>query len=133
MKCLSKEQRKAKAIKIMRKMGMNKHYVDAFEQGTLYCFNVTSTVQVETSSTLYQRVKELERKDDCTVFAITHEKFSFGECYNFLLVVEESFMKPLVTGSVSTQFAYVWNLDKKHFSEFGPVNIFCYNGQIHRI
>ena len=135
MKCLSKEQRKAKAIKIMQKMGMDKHYVDAFEQGTLYCFNVTSTVQVETSSTLYQRVKELERKDDCTVFAITHEKFSFGECYTFLLVLKESFVNPFMPSGeyISTHFAYVWNIDKEHFSEFGSVNIYCGNGQIFRI
>lgn len=135
MRCLNEGQRKAKAIKIMQEMGIDKLYVDAFEQGTLYCFNVTSTVKVETSSTLYQRAKELESKDDCTVFAITHEKFNFGECYTFLLVYEDvdenAFIPP--NGVLSTHLAYVWNLDNDNYCEYGLVGIFCYNGKIRRV
>lgn len=135
MKFLNADERKAKAIDIMQKIRMDKSYIDDFDKGTIYCFNTNSVVRLGKTSALYQKVQDVEKKYNCTVFAVTHENFSFGECYSFLLVSDEPELSPfIVTGdNVSIQFAYVWNLDHDHFCEFGSVGILSYNGKICRI
>lgn len=135
MNYLKAEERKAKAVDIMQRMMMGESYIKDFNNGIIHCFNVTSITPVEATSALNQKVQEIEAKYNCTVFAVTHDIFSFGECYSLLLVTEEPHLSPvIVTGeSVSRQHAYVWNLDYDHFCEFGPVDILCWNGDICRL
>ena len=135
MKFLNADERKAKALKIMSELGLDWSYIEAFAKGSIFCFNLHSVVSVEESSALYQKVKSIEAKYQSTVFAVTHEKFDFGECYTLLIVVDEPYIEPYMpTGeSMSTQLAYVWNLDHDHFCEFGSVRILSCNGRIYRI
>lgn len=135
MKRLNADERKAKALKIMSELGLDWSYIEAFAKGSIFCFNLHSVVPVEESSALYQKVKSIEAKYQSTVFAVTHEKFDFGECYTLLVVSDEPYVEPFMPAwePISTQLAYVWNLDHDHFCEFGSVRILSCNGRIYRI
>lgn len=133
----TKEQRKEQAVKFMKELGIYKPYIDGFINNDQVCFfEGFGGFWAEQEEDLYEKMKEIEKRYDSTVYAITHEMFEFGECYSFLLVtdyVEEWEELVYGTGSKHSCFAYVWNKDCEWCSEFGSVGILSLGGGIRRI
>ena len=86
---------------------------------------------------MQDKIKELEEKYNCTVYAITHEHTEFGELYDFLIVTDyKEEWNDLVVRFGKTQhsaFAYVWNKSDEYLSEFGTILVQSFGGGIRRI
>ena len=121
----TKEQRKEIAIKALQQLGIFKPYIDEFEKNDTVCFfERFAGFWVFQEPEIEAKMKEIEKKHNCTVFAITHEYTEFGECYSFLLVSDypEEWNDTIVNdGDVFYAFAYVWNKTDEWCSEFGSV------------
>lgn len=135
----TKEQRKEIAIKYMKELDIYKPYINGFEKHDYTCFYEGFggfwTYQEED---LENKLKEIEEKYNCTVYAITHEFTEFGELYDFLLVTdyEEEWNDLIYNGETKSQhyaFAYCWNKDDDFCSEFGTILVQSFGGGIRRI
>ena len=85
---------------------------------------------------LYEKMKAIEKKYNCLVYAITHEFTDFGECYSLLIVTaypEEWETLVQSNGNKHVAFAYVWNKDDDECSEFGSVMVHSFGGGNKRI
>ena len=81
-------------------------------------------------------MREIEKKYNCKVYAITHEFTEFGECYSFLLVdnYPEEWNSLIESyGNKHNVFAYVWNKDDDWCSELGTITVQSFGGGIKRI
>lgn len=132
-----KNKQKAKAIEIMRQMGIYKPYVDGFEKDDHVCFfEFYGGYWVYQEPEVEAKMKALEKEYGCKVYAITHEYTQFGECYSFLLVskYKEEWNRCVVSKKDKHYaFAYVWNKTDDWCSEFGTVTVQSYGGGIKRI
>ena len=129
--------KKEKAIQLLKEMDIYKPYIKGFEEkGTVCFFENYGGFWIEQEPELYAKMKEIEKKFSCLVYAVTHEFTPFGECYSFLIVTDyRSEWKTLMytEGSKHTAFAYVWNKDDDWCSEFGSVTVQSFGGGIRRI
>ena len=133
----TKEERKQKALEIMKKMDIFKPYRDGFENNNQVCyFEYYAGFWADQEPELYAKIKEIENEFDLTVYAVTHEYLEFGECYSLLYVgKEKSEWKYTVEShrNVHYAFAYVWNKTDDMCSEFGTVGVQSFGGGITRI
>jgi len=131
------EERKIKAIEIMEKMDIYKPYIKGFRESDKVCFfERFGGFWVDQEPEIYNKMKQIEKEYNCTVYAITHEFTQFGECYSFLLVTNyKSEWKNLVVTENGTHyaFAYVWNKDDDWCSELGTVGVKSFGGGITRV
>ena len=131
------EDRKIKAIEIMEKMDIYKPYIKGFRESDKVCFfERFGGYWVDQEPEIYNKMKQIEKEYNCTVYAITHEFTQFGECYSFLLVTNyKSEWKNLVVTENGTHyaFAYVWNKDDDWCSELGTVGVKSFGGGITRV
>lgn len=129
--------KKEKAIQLLKEMDIYKPYINGFkEKGTVCFFENYGGFWIDQEPKLYAKMKEIENKYNCLVYAVTHEFTPFGECYSFLIVTDyRSEWKTLMytEGSKHTAFAYVWNKDDDWSSEFGSVMVQSFGGGIRRI
>ena len=133
----TKEQRKEKAIELMKKLNIYKPYIDGFKEENNVCyFEMFGGFWAHQEPELIKKIKELEEEYNCTIYALTHEYTDFGECYDFLMVTDypdewdyllESY------GNQYTVFAYVWNKTDEDCSELGSISIETFGGGIRRI
>ena len=132
-----KTQQKAKAIEIMKQMDIYKPYINGFEKQDKVCFfEQFGGFWVYQEPEVEAKMKELEKKYGCMVYAITHEYTQFGECYSFLIVskYKEEWNRCVVSEkNKHYAFAYVWNKDDDWCSEFGTVVVQSFGGGIKRI
>ena len=135
----TKEQRKEIAIKYMKELDIYKPYIKGFETDNEVCyFERFAGFWAWQDEDLIAKVKEIEEKYNCTVYAITHEFTEFGELYDFLLVTDypEEWEDLVYKGQTRNQhyaFAYCWNKDDDFCSEFGTIAIESFGGGIRRI
>ena len=129
--------KKEKAIELLKEMDIYTPYINGFkESGKVYFFENFGGYWVEQESELYAKMKALEEKYKCLVYAITHEFTDFGECYSFLIVTNyKSEWKTLMCSKANTHtaFAYVWNKDDDWCSEFGSVTVQSFGGGLRRV
>lgn len=129
--------KKEKAIQLLKEMDIYKPYIKGFENSGRVCFFENyGGFWIDQEPELYAKMKEIEKKFSCLVYAVTHEFTPFGECYSFLIVTYyRSEWKTLMytEGSKHTAFAYVWNKDDDWSSEFGSVMVQSFGGGIRRI
>ena len=132
-----KTQQKAKAIEIMKQMDIYEPYINGFEKQDKVCFfEQFGGFWVYQEPEVEAKMKELEKKYGCMVYAITHEFTQFGECYSFLIVskYKEEWDRCVVSEkNKHYAFAYVWNKDDDWCSEFGTVVVQSFGGGIKRI
>lgn len=138
----TKEQQITRAITLLEAMGIYKPYVDAFKKnGTITTFEnyggFWTTEENGAEKDLLNKIKEIEAKHDCVVYAVTHEIVEFGELYDLLIVQKQenewdySFYD---NGNKQyTAFAYVYNKSIPEFSEFGDISVHSFGGGIRRI
>ena len=133
----TKEQRKEQAVKLMKQLDIYKPYIKGFEKDDSVCFfEQFGGFWVFQEPEIEAKMKEIEKKFDCTVYAITHEYTEFGECYDFLIVTdytEEWENLVYREGNGFYAFAYVWNKDDEWCSEFGTIGVKSFGGGIKRI
>lgn len=134
----TKEQRKEQAIELMSKLDIYKPYIRGFRESDKVCFyEGFGGFWVYQEPEIEKKMKEIEEKYNCTVYAITHELTEFGELYDFLLVTNEKReWKTLVEKAQSNEyyaFAYCWNKDDDWCSEFGTIIVKSFGGGIKRI
>ena len=133
----TKEQRKEQAIKLMEQLKIYKPYIDGFKKNDQVCFFESyGGYWVYQEPELFEKIKYLEEKHNCTVYAVTHEFLEFGECFDFLLVTDyveewDTLVCPGEGGSYV--FSYVWNKTDDWCSEFGIVGITSFGGGIRRV
>lgn len=129
--------KKEKAIELLKEMDIYTPYIKDFEEKSIVCFFENyGGFWIDQEPELYAKMKELEKKYGCLVYAVTHEYTEFGECYSFLIVTDyKSEWKTLVwsEGNKHSAFAYVWNKDDDWCSEFGSVMVQSFGGGIKRI
>ena len=132
-----KTQQKAKAIEIMKQMDIYEPYINGFEKQDKVCFfEQFGGFWVYQEPEVEAKMKKLEKKYGCMVYAITHEFTQFGECYPFLIVskYKEEWDRCVVSEkNKHYAFAYVWNKDDDWCSEFGTVVVQSFGGGIKRI
>ena len=135
----TKEQRKEIAIKYMKELDIYKPYIDGFIKQDWTCFYENfGGFWTYQEPELEQKLKEIEEKYNCTVYAITHEFTEFGELYDFLLVTDypeewEDSVYKVRTNNQYYAFAYCWNKDDDFCSEFGTILVQSFGGGIRRI
>ena len=129
--------KKEKAIELLERMDIYKPYIQGFRDSDKVCFFENfGGYWTEQEPELYKKMKSLEQKYNCLVYAVTHEFTEFGELYDFLIVTDyPKEWEDLVysQGSYHTAFAYVWNKDDDQCSEFGSVTVRSFGGGIKRI
>ena len=134
----SLEERKEKAIELMKKLDIYKPYIDGFKKNNDVCYyEGFGGFWAWQNPELIAKIKELEEKHNCTIYAITHEITEIGEFYDFLLVTDyKEEWNDLIgkyQGNSFYAMAYVWNLDDDYCSEFGDIIIQSFGGGIRRI
>ena len=130
------EERKNKAIELLKKLDIYKPYIEGFEKENKVCFfERFGGYWVDHEPEVEKKMKEIETAHDCTVYAITHEYTDFGECYSFMLVsrYKSEWSRALIKdGCNFYAFAYVWNKTYEEFSEFGTIGVRSFGGGITR-
>ena len=134
----TKEQQKAKAIEMLKKLDIYKPYIKGFEEEGRVCFYERyAGFWVDQEPEIYAKMKEFEEKHNCTVYAITHEFMEFGECWDFLYVSQYTEdWEWICERCDNVSFyaaAYVWNKDYPEDSEFGDIVVKTFGGGITRI
>ena len=131
------EQRKTKAIELLHKLDIYEPYIEGFINDNQVCFFENfGGYWVYQEQDAYKKMLEIEKEYNCTIYAITHEFTSFGECYSFLYVsrYKSEWGYSLVTESgVHYATAYVWNKTYDDCSEFGTVGVKSFGGGITRV
>lgn len=131
------EERKIKAIELLKQLDIYKPYIEGFKEKDQVCFfERFGGYWVDQEPEVYNKMKEVEAQFNCTVYAITHEYTEFGECYSFLLVTRyKQEWKNLVVSENGTHyaFAYVWNKDDDWCSELGTIGVKSFGGGITRV
>ena len=131
------EERKIKALELMKKLDIYKPYIKGFKENNEVCFfEGFGGFWTWQDEELQSKIKELEEKYNCTVYAVTHEYTDFGELYDFLIVTDYKeewgdLLTNLQGGYYA--FAYVWNKTDNDLSEFGTIGLQSFGGGIRRI
>ena len=129
---------KEKAIECMQKLDIYKPYIKAFEKDstvTLFERFGGYYIDADNEPELFNKIKTFEAESGSLVYAVTHERFVFGECYSFLCVssYEEDWDFTVEQDSYgSYAWSYVWNKDDDWCSEYGTIGIKSFGGGIAR-
>lgn len=131
------EEQKNKAIELLKQLDIYEPYIAGFKEKDQVCFfERYGGYWVYQEPEIEAKMREIEKKYNCKVYAITHEFTGFGECYSFLLVdnyPEEWDYLIESYGNKHNVFAYVWNKDDDWCSELGTITVQSFGGGIKRI
>lgn len=131
--------KKELAIECLEKLDIYKPYINKFKSkaGIPCFFENFGGFYVDQEPEIYNKVKEVESKYSCLVYALTHEYANLEETWSMLCVPRdaESIYDCLMTYSDNSYYAfsYVWNKSEEMFSEFGDILVRCFGGGIKRI
>lgn len=134
----TREQKKSKALELMKTLDIYKPYIKAFKDNDTVCvFENFGGYYIDKDSKLYNEIKNFEEENDCLVYAVTHEYTDFGECYDFLFVSDyEEEWEYIISYSDQNRhviLSYVLNNDMPDCSEFGDITIQTFGGGVRRI
>ncbi len=139
----TKIERKEKALEIMKQLDIYKPYIKGFKENNEVCFfEGFGGFWAWQEPEIQNKIKEIEEKYNCTVYAITHEFTEFGELYDFLIVTDyieewdnlvEKYQGKNDDTNTIYALAYVWNKDDDSCSEFGTIGLQSFGGGIRRI
>lgn len=132
-----KQEMKEKAIELLEELDIYKPYIRGFKnKGDVCYFENFGGFWAYQESELMEKIKQIEEKHECLVYAVTHEYTGFGELYSMLIVTKyKQEWNSLVTrqeGNKFTVFAYVWNKDDDYDSEFGDIGVQSWGGGLRR-
>lgn len=131
------QERKSKAIELLKQLDIYTPFIEGYEENNQVCFYENfGGFWIYQEPEIEAKMKEIEKKYNCTVYAVTHEYTDFGECYDFLIVTDyPEEWSTLLTGKQNEYyaFAYVWNKTDEWCSELGTVALQSLFGGIKRI
>ncbi len=133
------EEKKIKAVEYMKMLDIYKPYINGFKakQSKVCYFERFGGYWAWQNDLLTQKIKEIQEKYSCCVYAVTHEHTEMGECYSFLIVTDYKEEWPetikYLGGRNFEVFAYVWNVEDDNCSEFGDIVVQSMGGGIRRI
>lgn len=138
----SVEMAKQKAVEIMLALQIDEQYIRRFAQeGQVFLFDVIDekVVPIELRPEIAQRKIDIEEDGSCIVYAVTHEKWSFGELYDFLFV--SSYLEDMNCmydcynrfHGLHNVYAKVWNVASEWLSDTGRILVKSRNGKIYRL
>ena len=80
-------------------------------------------------------IKKFEEETGSLIYAVTHEYFSFGECYTCLYIskCEEDWSYCTDDIKRGLAWAWVWNKTADYCSEYGTVTIKSFGGGLMRL
>jgi len=134
---MNKKERKEKAIELLEELNIYTPYIDGFKNNNDVCYYENyAGYWAYQDNEIINKIKDIENKYNCTIYAITHEYTEFGECYDFLLVTEyKDEWNDLIVNQKPyyNVFAYVWNKDDDSCSEFGTICVASFGGGLKRI
>ena len=132
------QEKKDKAIELMRALDIYKPYIDGFEKEDKVCFfDQFGGFWVYQEPEIEKKMKQIEKRYKCKVYAITHECTEFGELWDFLIVTNyprewDNLIYKHDDGEFLA-FAYVWNKTDEECSELGSIFVKSFGGGIRRI
>lgn len=134
----TKQEQKEKAIELLQTLDIYKPYINGFKsEAQKVCFYENfSGFWAYQEPFIADKIKEIETKHNCTIYAITHEFTEFGELYDFLVVPQykedwDYILQKANKGYYA--FAYVWNTTDDFSSEFGDIGVISFGGGIKRV
>lgn len=143
------EQRKEFAIEALNTLGIYKPYINAFKakKQTVTMFEEFIgfyATKPNGFEELENKIREIEAEYNVTVYAVTHERFVFGECYSLLYVPSDTakddkgrtYNAPIAEFEEPHKFyalAYVWNVEDDLCSEFGEILVQSCMGGLRRV
>ena len=134
---ISREEKKIKAIELMKKLDIYRPYIKGFKNEDTVCyFENYGGYWAYQEPGLIEKIKEIEENSNCLVYAITHEYTEIGEMYSFLIITDYKEEWDTLLEKYGNQyyaFAYVWNKDDEECSEFGTIALSSFGGGIRRI
>lgn len=124
---VSREIKKAEAIKRMKALGLFAPCIKAFKDRDEVQFSEPTGGLYEFSADkeLTEKVKEFEKDYNALVYHVIHTPTMEMDMYNFLYVSEHNDEWEMDNDGISDGyvFAYVWNKTVDYFSEFGSIAV----------
>ena len=124
---VSKEIKKAEAIKRMKVLDLYGPYIKAFEKkDEIFLSEITGGVyEFGEDTKLVDKIKEFEAEHNALVYHVIHTPTQFGELYNFLYISDHQEEWGMDNEDISGGYAlaYVWNKDDEWCSEFGEIGV----------
>ena len=132
----TKEQQKEKALEIMKQLNIYSSFIEGYKEHDYVCmYEHYIGFWTFQYPELEAKIKEIEQKYNCTVYAVTHEFTDFDELYDFLIVPQyKKDWKYLIHSTRNEHIvsAYVWNKTDEWCSEFGDIAVQSACGGIRR-
>jgi len=135
---ITKENKKIKALEILKQLNIFTPYIKGFKERNEVCYYENfAGFWAWQDEDLMQKITEFENKYNCLVYAVTHEYTEFGELYDLLFIPNNKEDWDYIIEQVSSNefylFAYCYNKDDDNCSEFGTIAIKSIGGGIKRI
>ena len=130
--------KKDKALQLMKQLDIYQPYIDGLKKDGYVCyFERFAGFWDFQDKELEAKRKEIEKKYNCLVYAITHDFLEGDELYSFLIVTDypEEWDYLLQEAGRNKYYAtaYTWNKDCEWCSELGDILIEHAFGVIRRI
>ena len=140
------EERKQEALKRLHMLNLHPNVLRDFKQGTLNCsdrieFGPLSKFGPSTIGALFwlsdeeqEKVKEIEKKYEITVYHMTYEETAFGELYDLFYVSshKDEWERDRQELKAGYPCVYTVNVDDPLCSEFGAIGIRSVGGALIR-
>lgn len=127
-KKLTKSEQKEFAVKCLEKIGCYKPYLKAYkDKGIVTMYEGYGGYYVDENSEpeLYNKIKEVEKEYDGTVYAVIHSRVYDEDHWAMLWVSshgkDNDYAIDNVDSVTNYVFAYVWNSTYEPNSEFGSI------------
>lgn len=124
------------AVKYLRTLDVYEPYVVGFEKLGDVCWFETQGAGywAYQNDELMNKIKEIEKKYDILVYAVTHEYTKLGETYSMLCIGKDKNGYPYeIAENKYISDAYVWNVDNPKLSEFDSILVRSQFGGLKRI
>lgn len=134
----TKEEQKDIALKRMKELNIYPPYINRFKKdGVVTLFENFSGYYIESdeSPEIAARIKAFEERTGCMVYAVTHEMFTFGEIYDFLVVSKYAEDERYgISGAKPLHYVFAWceNITDENCSEYGTIAVQSALGGIRR-
>jgi hypothetical protein len=134
---VSKEAKKAEAIKRMKALDLYKTYIEDFiDKDQIFMSEMTGGVyEFNENTELVKAINEFKAGHNAIVYHVIHTLTQFGELYTFLYVSDYEEEWEMDNDDIAEGYtlAYVWNKDDEWCSEFGSVGVRGQFGGIIRV
>ena len=134
---ISNKIKKAKAVEMLKELNIYKPYIDGFKEENNVCyFERYAGYWAYQDEELMKKIKQIEQRYNCLVYAVTHEYLEFGECYSLLVIPDykedwDYILEKAQNGYYA--YAYVWNKTDNDCSEFGTIGVESFDGGLKRV